>query len=587
MTQEQRQASSIAILFGFYRGEGHGISLMTVFYILKSLCVWFSPIIMARLIDILRDGSSDFSRWLLILGGLQVSLVAINFPATMIGMRFQARVTRGVSLRLRSEVCRVINNISFLHQERLKRGALQAKVIRDIDLLEQLPRLFLNQILGTAFSLLIIIISILWRAPQALILFLILIPVAVFVRYYFLNRLESSSLQYRESMENLSSGLQSLMDMHLITRAHGLESFADSKVSHNIQNLYDRGIQFDMNAERMGASSFVSFTLIQTLFLLASLVACSKDMITVGDVVMFNAFFASISGSLLGLVGILPALAQIRDASFSLDDFFRQKHYERRGGLRLPELSGKVVFKDVSFKYPGRTATVSALNLCFEPGQMVALLGPSGSGKSTVIGLLLGLFEPEKGEIWVDQTQLRKIDLAWYRSQIGYVSQEQIFFQGTIAENVCYGSATHAKADVIAALQAANAWEFVADLPEGIETTIGTHGARLSGGQKQRLGLARALMRRPRMLILDEPTSALDFESDRKIKAALEQLRGHTTIILISHKPFLVMDCDYAYLLQNGCLTGHGRPKDLAKSDAYMRRFLASSGSDIVLMPYG
>ncbi|MFW7379645.1 MAG: ABC transporter ATP-binding protein [Oligoflexus sp.] len=574
------------ILRNFYQGQGRGVSFMTVFFVFKSLCVWFSPIIMARLIDILRDPSQNFLFWLAWLGGLQVLLVAINFPATMIGMRYQARVTRGVSLRLRSEVCRIINSLNFLQQERLKHGALQAKIIRDIELLEQLPRLFLNQILATFFSLLIIAISISVRAPAALLFFLVLIPVAVFLRYHFLQRLETSSHQYRQSVEDLSIGLQNLMSMHLITRAHGLEQYADQKVSHQIRHLYDRGIQFDINSEKMGASSFVSFTMIQTVFLLGSIYACYQNWITVGDVVMFNAFFASISGSLLGLVGTIPILAQIRDASLSLGEFLDQTEYERQGGheLELAGFSGFIELSHVDFSYPGRTATVCDLSVSLPPGQMIALIGPSGSGKSTLVGLILGLFEPEKGQILVDHHDLKELDLAWYRRQFGLVAQEQTFFLGTILENITYGSQDYSEAELIEALESANAWEFVKDLQHGIHTMIGEQGVQLSGGQKQRLGLARALLRKPRILILDEPTSALDLESEEKIKAALENLRGNTTIILISHKPFLVRDCDYIYLLQHGYITSHGRPDELLEKEPYIKQFLGFHEAEVAFL---
>lgn len=212
------------------------------------------------------------------------------------------------------------------------------------------------------------------------------------------------------------------------------------------------------------------------------------------------------------------------------------------GQLR-PGLRNGVEFENVAFAYDGRPV-LKNFNLTIPAFQLTALIGPSGVGKTTVVDLIIGLQQPQSGRITIDGTPLESIDLTHWRRCIGYVPQDTVLFHDTIRANVALGDDEVDQGQIEEALAAAGALEFVQQMPEGLDTLVGEHGQRLSGGQRQRLAIARALVRRPRLLILDEATTALDPRTERGILATLEGLREGITILAISHQEGITRSAD-------------------------------------------
>jgi ATP-binding cassette, subfamily C, bacterial len=224
------------------------------------------------------------------------------------------------------------------------------------------------------------------------------------------------------------------------------------------------------------------------------------------------------------------------------------------GRVRPPELDTEIALVDVSFSY-GDAPVLHGGSLTIPAGQLTAIIGPSGAGKTTIADLLLGLYQPDTGSITVDGIPLADIDLAAWRRQIGYVPQEMLLFHDTIRRNVTLGDESIPDEDVVTALQDAGAWDFVEPLDHGMDTLIGEHGARLSGGQRQRIALARALVGKPRLLILDEVTTALDPRTEAAICSTLRTLAGRdVTIVSISHQPAMRRIADVVYRVEHGTI---------------------------------
>lgn len=189
--------------------------------------------------------------------------------------------------------------------------------------------------------------------------------------------------------------------------------------------------------------------------------------------------------------------------------------------------------------------------------QTLALVGESGSGKSTVISLLERFYDPEAGQVLIDNVEIRSLQLGWLRSKIGLVSQEPVLFDGSIRMNITYGKAATDE-EVRAAAAAANAHKFVADLPQGYETRVGERGIQLSGGQKQRVAIARAIVKDPRILLLDEATSALDAESEQVVQEALDRIRVSRTTVVVAHRLSTVRHADQIAVMRNGAIVELG-----------------------------
>jgi len=234
---------------------------------------------------------------------------------------------------------------------------------------------------------------------------------------------------------------------------------------------------------------------------------------------------------------------------------------------------GEVKFDQVTFKYPASNRNaINGFNVSAKPGEMVALVGPSGSGKSTLINLIIGFLRPQSGEISIDGNDLSRFDLRTFRKYISVVPQESVLFEGTVRDNITYGLGSVSDQRVITALQAANALEFVNELPDGVNTLVGERGARISGGQKQRLAIARALIRDPRILILDEATSALDSQSESAIQSALETLMHDRTTFVVAHRLSTVQKADQILVLDRGELVETGRHSDLVHAGGLYQR---------------
>jgi ATP-binding cassette subfamily C protein len=227
---------------------------------------------------------------------------------------------------------------------------------------------------------------------------------------------------------------------------------------------------------------------------------------------------------------------------------------EVAAGGSAPGLAEAITLKNVDFSY-GPKSVLRDVSLSIPVGRFISVVGPSGAGKTTIADLIIGLLRPQSGEVWIDEVPMAEIDMRSWRSMIGYVPQETFLFHDTILTNITLGDDALSHRDVEGALRRADAWDFVAALPQGMETVVGERGAKLSGGQRQRIAIARALVRDPVLLILDEATTALDPKTEAAICATLQHLAGDVTILAISHQPAMVEAADLVYRVDQGTVT--------------------------------
>ena len=246
---------------------------------------------------------------------------------------------------------------------------------------------------------------------------------------------------------------------------------------------------------------------------------------------------------------------------------------DRPGAVPLPPLQGRIELRDVRFRYAGSEREIlRGVSVTLEPGQLVAVLGTTGSGKSTLINLLPRFYDVTGGAVLLDGHDVRDVTLASLRSQLGVVLQDALLFSGTVRENIAYGRPEATQAQVEAAAEAAQAAEFIRELPQGYDTVVGERGVGLSGGQRQRLAIARALLTDPRLLILDDSTSAVDARTETAIQGALDALMRdkRRTAIVIAQRISTVRDADVILVLDEGRIAAKGRHEELkATSELY------------------
>ena len=265
------------------------------------------------------------------------------------------------------------------------------------------------------------------------------------------------------------------------------------------------------------------------------------------------------------LVELYPA---VRKATVALESVFRVLDAEEESpdlpnAVAAPTLRGRVTFENVRFSYGDGRPALDGIDVDVAPGETVALVGPSGSGKSTVLRLVQRVHEPTEGRVLLDGHDLRGLEVATVRRQLGVVPQEVVLFAGSIAANIAYGRPTATRAEVEAAARAANAHEFIMGFSAGYEHRIGEGGRGLSGGQRQRIAIARAFLVDPAVLLLDEATAALDTESERAVQDALRALRSGRTTLVVAHRLNTVRDADRILVVQEGRVVGDGPHEQL------------------------
>ena len=326
-------------------------------------------------------------------------------------------------------------------------------------------------------------------------------------------------------------------------------------------------------------SSFLEKSMSIAIVWIGALAVFDQRM-TVGELVAFQMLSGRISRPLVRLVSLIHEYQQTALSVRMLGEVMNaEPERNNNTGLRTP-IKGHVRLEDVNFRYPGAVRpALSQVNVDIAAGQYVGIVGRSGSGKTTLSRLIQGIHMPQSGLLRIDGTDVREIDLAYLRQNIGVVPQEAFLFRGTIRSNIMMSKPDASFEEVVEAGKMAGANEFIEQLPQGFETELDEGAANLSGGQKQRLAIARALLRRPPILIFDEATSALDPESEAIVVESLEGIARHQTTIVITHRLATIRNADVIFVLEDGEISDAAPHDDLFRNcEIYRRLWLQQTG---------
>jgi len=259
-----------------------------------------------------------------------------------------------------------------------------------------------------------------------------------------------------------------------------------------------------------------------------------------------------------------------------------KKLNQTSGSISFKNFNKSIKIKDISFAYPNNKTVINNLSLQIKKGQMIAIVGESGSGKSTLIDVIMGFNDPTSGDVLIDDTPLKKYDINSYRKKIGYVPQGGELFNTSIINNIKWANEKATNEQIQRTCQETYADSFIKSFPYSYETLVGDRGVRLSGGQLQRIALARALIRKPEILILDEATSSLDSKSEKNIQEAINKIVKKTTIIVIAHRLSTILKADHIYVINHGRVAEEGNYEDLIKLNGSFKKMIENQAFILV-----
>ncbi len=467
--------------------------------------------------------------------------------------------------------------IAFFNQKRV--GELNSRISSDISLLQETMTTTLAEFIR---QLIIIVggITLLTITSWKLTLFMLAILPAVMIVAVVFGRFirryaKEVQGQVAESNTIVEETLQGIYNV----KAFANEFFEMLRYKKKTDEVARTGIKGGIY--RGAFSSFIILGLFGAMVAViwkgTTLIA--EGVLDTGELFSFVIYSGFIGGSIGGLADVYAKIQKAVGATEELMEILDEKTEDlHETPNAIPSFTGKIEFQNVSFAYPSR-ADVSVLNnLSFEAksGEQVALVGPSGAGKSTIVQLVMRFFDPISGSIQFDDKSASEYGLSELRNQMAVVPQDVLLFGGTIRENIAYGKPGASDEEIIEAAKKANAWKFISDFPEELDTIVGERGVQLSGGQRQRIAIARAVLKDPCILILDEATSALDSESEKLVQDALEKLMKGRTSIVIAHRLSTVRSADKILVLDQGKIIENGTHDELSAIDDGLYKQLSS-----------
>lgn len=451
-------------------------------------------------------------------------------------------------------------------------GKLISRLIYDVGHITEAATGVLITIVRESLTALALIAYLLYLDWKLTLITLAIGPLFAFIVKAFSQRIRAASRLTLESIRLVSHAIEESVLAHKVIKIFGGQPQQSERFRLDTERL-----RRAMMREAVPASAITPITHMAASVAIAIITYLALSQ-TTGQAGSSPGGFVSFITAMLMLISPIKQLTTVNSllqrglaACESVFALLDSPSEDDSGKIELIRAKGNIGFEHVSFCYPGADrVALEDINLQIEAGQTVALVGASGGGKTTISALIPRFYRVTSGHIRIDGIDINDLTLGSLRHNIALVSQEIVLFNSTIEANIAFGSRdTCSREDVIQAARAANAWDFIEQLPEGLDTPIGENGARLSGGQRQRIAIARALLKNAPILILDEATSALDTESERQVQAALATLMKNRTTLIIAHRLSTIERADHIVVLDQGRIVETGTHAELLRANGY------------------
>ena len=550
---------SLLRVLGYLKPYKKGVSFTLCFAVLTTLLdlvpPWLIKVIVDRLID---DNGETLVYWAVAgLIGVYVARNLSNYQRIM----FNNRVEQSVVFDMRSEAYKALHRLSINFFENRSTGELMSRVNDDVNNVERIFIDGVEQVITAVLTLTGITIILFYLHWQLALVALLPIPFLIWGACMFTGKAHSLYHIVQERAAQMNARLQDSIS--------GIrETFAFNREQHEISRFenksrdYCNGTLMVMRLWAIYSPAMMFLGSLGTIFILFYGIGLVRaNEISVGSLVAFIGYLALFYTPINQLHSVNHMLQHALVSGERLFEIIdREPDVKEIPDAILPEtnIRGKVEFQGVTFAYVTGKPAVENLSFKIQPGEKIALVGHTGSGKSTLVKLLLRFYDIDSGRISVDGHSVSDLKISYLREQLGMVSQDPFLFNGTVAENILYGNVEASREQMGKAAQAANADDFITNLPEGYDTLVGERGVKLSGGEKHRIAIARTFLKDPPILILDEATASVDTETETKIKEALVHLMAGRTTIVIAHRLSTLEGANRILVMKSGRLVDSG-----------------------------
>jgi ATP-binding cassette subfamily B protein len=545
------------------------------------LCEMVIPILMARIVDygIYGQDMGVIFRT----GGMMVVIAIFGLLAGIGGAYYGANASAGFAKNLRKKMFDNIQTFSFTNIDKFSTSGLVTRLTTDVSNLQNAYMMTLRMAMRAPASLIIAMVAAFTISSKLASIYLIAVIILVIVMLFVMTRATRYFKQVFQKYDQLNESVQENVSAIRVVKAYVREDFENKKFKKAAENIYNMFVKAEMNVVFM--SPFMTAT-VYTCILLVSWFGAHMIVggeLTTGQLMSLLTYCMTILMNLMMLAMIFVMLTMASASGKRIAEVIEEKSSITNGSNPIMEVKdGSISFDHVEFAYneDSEEPVLKDINLEIKSGETIGIIGGTGSAKSSLVNLISRLYDVSNGSVKVGGVDVREYDLETLRDQVSVVLQKNVLFSGTVLDNLRWGDKNATEEECKRACQMACADEFIDKMPDGYNTVIEQGGANVSGGQRQRLCIARALLKKPKILILDDSTSAVDTSTDAKIRKAFAEEIPGTTKLIIAQRIGSVQGCDRIIVMDDGKINGFGTHEELlASNDIYREVYESQTGA--------
>lgn len=554
--------------------------LTPVFMILEVLFEMLIPFLMASIID---DGvEAGDMHHIYVVGGMMIAAALCGLFCGIMGGKYGARASTGFARNLRQAMFGNIQTFSFSNLDKFSTAGLVTRLTTDVTNLQMAYQMLLRMCFRAPISMICAMAMAFFINAQLATVYLIAVILLAFVLIFIIRRAMKYFQMAFPKYDELNASVQENVSAIRVVKAYVREDYETSKFKKASQGIYDIFLKAEKNVVlNMPVMQFTVYSCILLICWIGARLIV-QDVLKTGELMSLLAYCMNILMSLMMLSMIFVMMSMSIASARRISEVLNEKSDLTNPVNPIYEVqSGEIEFRGVDFSYYGdKDKTVlHGINLKIKAGETIGIIGGTGSAKTSLVNLISRLYDVTSGSVMVGGRDVREYDMDSLRNQVSVVLQKNVLFSGSILDNLRWGDENATEEECRRACRLACADEFIEKMPEGYNTNIEQGGTNVSGGQKQRLCIARALLKKPKVLILDDSTSAVDTATDAKIRKAFAEEIPETTKLIIAQRVASVQNADRIIVMDDGCINGFGTHEELLENNDIYREVYESQTS--------